>query len=253
MRERAEQVEGSLEVRSAPGQGTWIIVRVPRLLEVAAEDTAKGVRTLLVDDHRLYLEGIQNLLRTRGVPVVGLARDGLQAQELAGRLQPDLILMDVDMPVCDGLEATRQIKEQWPQIKIVMLTVAADEEKLFTALRYGASGYLLKSVGGSQFFQMIADVMRGEIVLSPALAARVLTNFAHSEAAPQAAELPTTLTFRQQEVLALVAQGYSNKEIAGRLKLSERTIKYHVGQILERFQLKSRYELAHYQAKRFDG
>jgi DNA-binding NarL/FixJ family response regulator/signal transduction histidine kinase len=251
MRERVQQVGGSLELRSAPGRGTRVIIRVPRSVELAAEEAIKGARILLVDDHQLYLEGIQNLLWTRGMTVIGLAHDGLQAQELAGQLQPDLILMDLDMPVCDGLEATREIKARWPQIKIVMLTVAADEEKLFTALRYGASGYLLKSMDGAQFFQMLADVMRGETVLSPALAARVLTNFAHTDVTtapvmerPAAADQATTLTYRQQEVLELVAQGYSNKEIAVRLNLTERTIKHHVGQILERFQLKSRYELA---------
>ena len=248
MHERAKKVGGSLHVRSASGEGTQIILRVPKQLEIInPEEAVKGLRVLLVDDHQLYLEGIQNLLRTRGVQVVGLAKNGLEAQEMAKQLRPDLILMDVDMPVCNGLEATRQIKSQRPEIKIVMLTVAADEEKLLTALRYGASGYLLKSVDGSQFFQMLADAMRGETVLSPKLAAQMLSDLAQSpEDAQPAHTIPANkivLTNRQKEVLELVVAGHTNKEIASQLSLTESTVKHHVSQILHRYQLKSRYEL----------
>ena len=253
MRERAEKVGGRLDIRSAPGEGTQIIVRVPRQLAIGDPETAvSGLRILLVDDHQLYLEGIQNLLRTRGVQVIGTANNGLEAQNKAAALQPDLILMDVDMPVCNGLEATRQIKQQWPDIKIVMLTVSAEEEKLLTALRYGASGYLLKSVDGSQFFQMLADAMRGETVLTPQMAAQMLTDMAQAveavEAAEDVAETAVdniVLTPRQKEVLELVIQGYTNKEVAEQLGLTERTVKYHVSHILERYQLSSRYELSH--------
>jgi len=250
MRERVEKVGGRLDVRSAPGEGTQIIVRVPKQLEIGDPETAvSGLRVMLVDDHQLYLEGIQNLLRTRGVQVIGTANNGLEAQEKAAALQPDLILMDVDMPICDGLEATRQIKQQWPDIKIVMLTVSAEEEKLLTALRYGASGYLLKSVDGSQFFQMLADAMRGETVLTPQIAAQMLTDLAQAADATQdrseTAVPDIVLTPRQQEVLELVIQGYANKEIADQLGLTERTIKFHVSRILERYQLSSRYELSH--------
>jgi DNA-binding NarL/FixJ family response regulator len=257
MQERAEKVGGTLRVRSKPGEGTQIIVRIPKLLEVDPEEEIRGWRVLIVDDHQLILEGMHNLLRTRGVQVVGLAQDGLQAQAMAAQLQPNLILMDVEMPVCDGLEATRQIKAQWPQMKVVMLTAVTDEEKLFTALRYGASGYLLKSVDGSQFFHMLAAALRGETVLSPQLAAKVLTQFAQTppqsapaspDAESESVEEEVTLTFRQQEVLELVVQGLTNQEIADRLSLSERTIKHHVSQILARFQLKSRYELSRFTA-----
>ena len=250
MRERAEKVGGRLDIRSALGEGTQIIVRVPKELEIGDPETAvSGLRVLLVDDHQLYLEGIQNLLRTRGVQVIGTANNGLEAQNKAAALQPDLILMDVDMPVCDGLEATRQIKQQWPDIKIVMLTVSAEEEKLLTALRYGASGYLLKSVDGTQFFQMLADAMRGETVLTPQMAAQMLTDMAQAatvaEAEVETAVNNIVLTPRQKEVLELVIQGYTNKEIAEQIGLTERTVKYHVSHILERYQLSSRYELSH--------
>lgn len=260
MRERAESVGGQLEFRTRDGQGTQVIVRLPRVLslvdEADADDTAvSDLRILLADDHALYSEGLSNLLRTRGINIVGTARNGQEAQELVDRLQPDLVLMDVEMPVCDGLEATKQIKAKHPDIKIVMLTVAADDDKLFDALRYGASGYLLKSLDSTQFFSLLADIMRGETVLSPSLAARVLKGFAQAdepdpelpvEAENKDAAEKIHLTRRQREVLELIAQGKTNKEIAFALNISERTVKYHVGQVLERFQLQDRYELRDY-------
>ena len=250
MRERADKVGGSLHVRSKLGDGTQIIVRMPKILQVEPEEAIKGLRVIVADDHQLYLDGLHNLLRTRGVQVVGLAQNGEQAQALAEKVQPDLILMDVDMPVCNGLEATKEIKAKWPEIKVVMLTAVEDEEKMFTALRYGASGYLLKSVEGSQFFQMLAAALQGETVLSPDLAAKMLTSFAQNIPAEEPAkeEEEITLTYRQQQVLELVVQGYTNQEIATQLGLSERTVKHHVSQILARFQLRSRYELARYAA-----
>jgi DNA-binding NarL/FixJ family response regulator len=256
MRERLESVGGRLEIRSNPAGGTQIIARLPRLLAALEEENIQGIRVLLVDDHPLYLEGLRNLLSAKGLNVVGNARNGLEAQELAQQLSPDLILMDVEMPVCNGLEATRLIKEKLPHLKIVMLTVAADEGKLFTALQNGASGYLLKSLDSTQFFNLLSEVMRGETVLSPKLAAQVLAKFSaqapavEKPAAPAevASAIPDTptLTTRQLDVLQLVAQGLTNKEIADLLHISERTVKFHVSQILEQLQLRSRYELASY-------
>jgi len=180
--------------------------------------------------------------------VVGMAHDGLEAQAMARELRPDLILMDVQMPNCDGLEATRSIAAELPEIKIVMLTMAAEGETLFEALKGGASGYLLKSLDGSRFFSLLADVMRGETVISPALANLVLSDFARSEGDDIGAR--TILTARQGEVLELAARGLSNKEIAGALHVSEATVKYHVSQILERLQLRSRHQLAQYAQER---
>ncbi|TEU18821.1 MAG: response regulator transcription factor, partial [Anaerolineales bacterium] len=197
------------------------------------------MRVLLVDDHPLYLEGLRGLLASRGLHVVGQARDGLEALEQARSLRPDLILMDVQMPRCDGVEATRRIKAELPEAKIVMLTVAAEGDILFEALKSGASGYLLKSLDGAQFFSLLADVMRGETVLSPALANQVLAEFARK---PDDETVDTApLTPRQHEVLELVAQGPTNQEIARALYVSEATVKYHVSQILERLHLQSRY------------
>ncbi|MEJ2707245.1 MAG: response regulator, partial [Anaerolineales bacterium] len=165
IRERAVAVGGSLEVRSKPGEGTRIIVQMPRTLSQTQGAMGMGVRVLLVDDHPLYLEGLRSLLASRGFQIIGVAHDGLQAQSLAYDLRPDLILMDVQMPRCNGLEATKRIKQKLPDTKIVMLTIAASEDTLFEALKYGASGYLLKSLDGRQFFTLLANVLEGETVL----------------------------------------------------------------------------------------
>jgi DNA-binding NarL/FixJ family response regulator/signal transduction histidine kinase/ligand-binding sensor domain-containing protein len=248
MRERAEAAGGTLDLRSKPGQGTQIIVHLPRVLERSPEQEVSGLRVLLVDDHPLYLEGLRNMLSTRGLQVVGTAHDGLEATALARQLLPDLILMDVEMPGCDGLEATRRIKAELPGAKIVILTVAADDDTLLEALKSGAAGYLLKNLDSRQFFSLLTEVMRGETVLSPSLAARVLTEFTQSRptSADNGQERESILTPRQQEVLELAAAGLTNKEIAQKLHVSPATVKYHVAQILDRLQLTSRYELAHY-------
>jgi DNA-binding NarL/FixJ family response regulator len=175
----------------------------------------------------------------------------MQAQSLAHQLRPDLILMDVHMPLCDGLEATKHIKEELPDTKVVMLTVAAEGDTLFEALKYGASGYLLKSLEGGQFFTLLDNVLDGETALSPEMATMVLAEFAmRGTEPPSKTEELVTLTGRQNEVLELTAQGLSNKEIANTLHITEATVKYHVSQILERLHLKSRYQLAQYARER---
>jgi PAS domain S-box-containing protein len=255
MRERAESVDGTLDIRSEPGRGTQIIVHLPAVLKDTSEKSVRGLRILLADDHPLYRDGLRNMLSARGIQVVGAANDGLEAQVLARQLLPDLILMDVEMPNCNGLEATRRIKAELPDIKVVMLTVAADDDTLFGALKNGAVGYLLKNLEGRQFFTLLTEVMRGETALSPTLASRVLSAFASTPpplmpppegGLREVTEEPPVLTTRQHEVLKLVAGGASNQEIADTLYITERTVKFHIGQILERLQLRNRYELAHY-------
>jgi PAS domain S-box-containing protein len=247
MQERAEAAGGRLEVRSKPGGGTSIIVRLPRILSQTKSEIGNNVRVLIADDHPLYLEGLRSLLASRGFQVVGAAQDGLQVQSLARDLRPDLILMDLHMPRCDGLEATKRIKEEFPEIKIVMLTIAAEGDSLFRALKSGASGYLLKSLEGKQFFTLLASVLEGEIALSPELASLMLAEFARSDGkTPSTSNELLSLTGRQKEVLELTAEGLSNKEIASTLHITEATVKYHVSQILERLQLQSRYQLAQY-------
>jgi two-component system NarL family response regulator len=250
MRERAEGVGGSLDIQSQPGGGTQVVVRLPRVLAPSADATMRGLRVLLADDHDLYVQGLRNLLTARGVQVVGVAHDGLEALALARELLPDLILMDVHMPHCDGLEATRQIKEALPEVKIVMLTVAADDATLFKALQSGAAGYLLKNLESRHFFDLLREIMRGEDIVTPTVAARTLAEMAQeqtdSAASSPSEEAPVPLTPRQREVLVLLTEGMTYLEIAQELHISRNTVKYHVTRMLERLELQSRYELARY-------
>lgn len=209
------------------------------------------MRILLVDDHALFLEGIKNLLSVRGFDVVDTARDGYQALEQARALHPDAILMDIQMPRCDGLMATRLIKAEMPNIKIVMLTMVDDDEYLFDAIKSGASGYLLKSSSGGEFFDLLDGLMRGEAPLSRGLSAKILHEMARAQdenkSAKSASNAETMeLTERQLEVLTLVAQGLTYKQIGERLFVSERAIKYHMGEILARLHLENRSQVIAY-------
>ena len=207
------------------------------------------MKFLLVDDHPLFLDGLGNLLRTRGVEVVGTARDGLEALNKARALHPDVILMDIQMPRCDGLCATRLITAELPQIKIVMLTMSADDAHLFDAIRSGAVGYLLKTQDTEEFFELLLDLARGDAPLAPGIAARILGDYAlHGppDAQPAAAPETTILTPRQVQILNLVSQGLLYKEIGSALGLTERTIKYHMGEIVQQLHLHNRTEVLAY-------
>ena len=277
MRERAASIGGRLEIHSDLEQGARVTAHVPLYpLFLQKEDDwadTRGLRVMLADDHALFLEGLSTMLAARGVQVVGTARDGLEAETLALQLRPDVILMDVQMPRCDGVMATRRILAQLTTVKIVILTVAADDDTLFAALKAGASGYLLKSLDSVTLFNMLAELMRDQVVLAPGLAARVLAEFASAPSpslygsdeppaqppatpaekaigatddAPLAADPSHPLTPRQIEVLRLISQGSTYKEIGTALYISERTVKYHMGQILKRLQLKSRAQVIAY-------
>jgi two-component system NarL family response regulator len=212
------------------------------------------MRILLVDDHGLFLEGLHNLLLAGGHQVVGAACDGLEALELARTLRPDLILMDVRMPHCDGLKATRLIHAELPEIKIIMLTTSAEDADLFEALKSGASGYLLKNLQPDELFDYLDGVGRGEAPLSRELSARLLEEFCRQAAALENRGAPSLrggpagpeLTDRQREVLEMVVSGLTYKEVGAALNLSEHTVKYHMGQILERLHLKNREEVVAY-------
>jgi len=203
------------------------------------------LKVLLVDDHPLFIEGLQNLLSARGIEVVGTAANGLEALKKAGALQPDVILMDVLMPGCNGLAATRLIKAEFPYIKIVMLTASEADDDLFEAVKSGASGYLLKNLNAEELFNMLEALNRGEVPLSPGLAVRVLKEF-KSEVLSNEEEEDHMLTQRQMEVLNLVARGQTYKEVAERLYVTERTVKYHMGTILEKLHLKNRAHVIAY-------
>ena len=201
---------------------------------------------LLADDHPLFLDGLTNLLSARGVQVVGTARDGLEALEKARSLRPEVILMDIQMPRCDGLCATRLIKAELPEVKIVMLTMSGDDDDLFEAIKSGACGYLLKTQDTEEFFTHLTGLAHGEPPLSPGLAARILelvgrqaSGAARDDEPPQS----HPLTDREREVLTLVAQGLTYKEVAAKLFLSERTIKYHMGEIIARLHLENRAQV----------
>jgi DNA-binding NarL/FixJ family response regulator len=209
------------------------------------------MKLLLVDDHSLFLQSLKMLISTKGYEVVGTASNGVEALKQARLLCPDLILMDIEMPGCDGLAATRLIKAEMPQIKIVMLTVSATDENLFEAIRSGASGYLLKSQSADRFLEMVAQVERGGAALPPELAARLLKEFArqaqHLEQPVQ--ETPADLSARQLEILTMIAQGQTYAQAAEALHLSEATIRYHMGQILERLHLRNRAQVIAYAAR----
>jgi len=210
----------------------------------------RSLKILLVDDHPLFLEGIHNLLTSRGLQVVGTAGDGLEALAKARALHPNLILMDVQMPRCDGLAATRMIKAEMPDVKIVMLSVSENDADLFEALKSGACGYLLKNLDARVFFDLLARVTQGEAALAPGMTVKVLAEFARQANGSAASQesLPTApvLSSRQMEILTLVAQGLTYKEAGEALCLAERTVKYHVGEILKRLHLKNRAQLIAY-------
>lgn len=209
----------------------------------------KKTRVLLADDHSLFREGLATILNSqRDFTVVGEAGDGLEVIVKAQELEPDLILMDIGMPGCDGLEATQQIKAELPQVTIVVLTVQDENEKLFDAIKSGAQGYILKSVRSTQLVEMLRGAMRGEAAITPTLGGRMLEEFRRlSQQARQAPdEEVIVLTQREQEVLSLVAEGATDKEIAQALSLSIHTIKSHMRNILSKLHLSHRHEAAVY-------
>lgn len=224
-------------------------------------------RVLLVDDHALFLEGLRNLLTAEGIPVVGLARDGLDALAQARRLQPDVILMDIQMPHCDGLAATRLVKAEMPECKIVILTMSDDDQDLFEAVKSGASGYLLKSLDAEEFFTYLAELQAGHPPFSPGLAEKILEEFARQTTGPDTHSpldgAPTTeeqgskdtacweqvLSPRQVQILTLVTQGQTYRQVAGTIGIAERTVKYHMAEILECLHLQNRAQVIAYAAR----
>ena len=207
------------------------------------------IRTLLADDHHLFREGMINILESQPeFEVVGEAGDGLEAVVKARKLQPDLILMDVAMPSCDGLEATRIIKQEMPDVTIVMLTVRDENEKLFEAIRNGAQGYLLKSITSREMRKLLCGAVRGEAAITPTLGGRMLEEFRRvsQRSIDFPGEEPVTLTAREREVLCMVAEGASNKEIAQQLHVSIHTVKSHMRKILAKLHTDKRQEAAAY-------
>lgn len=196
------------------------------------------MRVLLADDHALVRAGIASLLRASGVEVVAQAGDGEEAILYARELQPDLILMDIRMPRRNGLEATRAIKAELPEIKVVMLTVSDDEADLFEAIKSGAEGYLLKNLREDEFTELLTRLRNGEPTMSPPLARKLLKEFARLKE-----ESAEGLTKREREVLALVARGATNREVAAALYISGNTVDFHMRNILAKLHLRNRAQV----------
>jgi DNA-binding NarL/FixJ family response regulator len=208
----------------------------------------ESLRILLVDDHVLFRKGVAALLASRqDIEVVGEAGDGFEAIAQARETVPDVILMDIHMPQCDGLEAVRIIKREMPHVCIIMLTVSDDDRDLFAAIKNGAEGYLLKNLEPYQLFEMLEGVRRGEAPISGTLAAKILQEFRQpAQNAAQDPEAREELTPREIEVLKQVVEGATNKEIAEALVITENTVKIHLRNILERLHLQNRLQAAVY-------
>ncbi len=206
------------------------------------------IRLLLVDDHALFRDGVVSIMAAQeDIEVVGEASDGMEALEKTRELMPDLILMDINMPSYDGLEATRLIIDEMPYVKIVMLTVHDEDEKVFEAVKSGAKGYLLKNIRSKDLMELVRGVAKGEAPISPSVAAKILKEFATlAQYASHASDELPNVTLREQEVLQMVATRAANKEIALALHISENTVKNHLRNILEKLHMKNRSQAVAY-------
>jgi DNA-binding NarL/FixJ family response regulator len=205
---------------------------------------------LLVDDHALFREGLASLFNAQpDLHVAGEASNGQEAIEQAHKLRPNLVLMDISMPIVDGLAATTVIKSEIPEIKIVMLTMFADDENLFKAVKEGAEGYLLKSGTATEMLSAVRAALRGELAMAPNLAAKIVREFAREGETPMRTEEEPGLTPRELEGLAHIVKGATNDEVAQSLTVSKSTVKAHVRSILSKLNVRNRAAAAAY-AKR---
>lgn len=200
-----------------------------------------GIRLMLADDHRMLREGLRRSMAEQGFDMVGEARDGAEAVELARVLQPDVILMDVTMPELDGVEATRRIRSSLPGVKVVMLTMHADQDVLASAIRAGASGYLVKDCSTEEIAEAVRMTARGDTIISPRLAASMLDEVRRIDR-PSAgvSDEERVVTRREEEVLQLIADGCSTPEVAERLYISQKTVKNHLASIYQKLDARDR-------------
>ena len=208
----------------------------------ATEPAAPGtppIRLMLADDHRMLREGLRRSMTEQGFSVVGEAADGVQAVELAHRLHPDVVLMDVTMPELDGVGATREIRSSLPDVRVVMLTMHADEDVLASAIRAGASGYLVKDCSTPEIAEAVRMAASGETIISPNLAASMLDEVRKLDA-PAATEDQRVVSRREEEVLQLIADGCSTPEVAEQLYISHKTVKNHLASIYQKLDARDR-------------
>jgi DNA-binding NarL/FixJ family response regulator len=205
------------------------------------------MKIMIADDHALFRDSLRSLLEAHGLEVLGEARNGREAVELARKLKPDVVLMDLSMPEMDGLAATRLISAEMPEVKVVVLTASDEDAKLFEAIKSGAQGYLLKNLESEDFFTLLDGVNRGEPALTPALARKLLQEFARPSHTPTPPHDPDALTDREREVLEFLVAGItSNRKLAKQLGVSENTVKFHVRNILDKLHLHNRAQVVSY-------
>ncbi len=211
-------------------------------------ETSGSIRLLIVDDQELMRDGLTAILeRQPGIEVVAAAADGAEALRLVEELAPDVVLMDVRMPVLDGVQATAEIVRRWPAVKVVMLSTFDDDDHVTQALQVGATGYLLKNLPAQDLAEAVRLAGRGVLQLAPAAAAKVVAALSSAADRSPPRELPAELarlTDREREVLRLVAAGANNREIAQDLVISEGTVKSHISSILGQLNLRDRTQLA---------
>lgn len=206
------------------------------------------MRVLIADDHALFRDGLRSLLDAHGIDVVAEARTGVEAVALTRLHRPDVVLMDLAMPELGGLDATRILTAELPEVRVVVLTASEEDDDLFEAVKAGAQGYLRKDLEADRFFALLDGVVRGEPALTPDLARKLLGAFAQLPPAPgPVAPVGPGLTEREQDVLELLVQGVtSNRDLAGHLFVSENTVKYHLRNILSKLHLQNRSQVIAY-------
>lgn len=205
------------------------------------------IQVLLVDDHTLMRKGLRSLLEEEeSVTVIGEAADGHQALEEVMALMPDVVLMDITMPRLNGIEATRQLKQRFPQVRVIMLTMHESEEYIFQALRAGASGYVLKGAAVAELVTAVQAVFRGDSYLSPTVSRKVVEEYVRHANAAAPCDPYETVTVREREVLQLIAEGRSTREIAALLHISIKTVETHRAHLIEKIGLRSTAELTQY-------